>query len=101
MKLPACRDDVKYLPDKRAHFYLLSGVSCVHLALRAAFGGCAPKRLVAARCAGLHSTSAENCMTENARSLCSVKVAIPPCAAKAAIPCELAVRKRFIKTNRR
>ena len=44
----------------------------------------------------LHSTSAErNCMTENISSLRSVKVATPPCAAKAAIPCGLAVRKRF------
>ena len=34
-------------------------------------------------------------MTENVASLRSVKVATPPCAAKAAIPCGLAVRKRF------
>ena len=46
--------------------------------------------------AELHSQSAEeNCMTENVASLRSVKVATPPCAAKAAIPCGLAVRKRF------
>ncbi len=32
-------------------------------------------------------------MTENVASLRSVKVATPPCAAKAAIPCGLAVRK--------
>ena len=48
------------------------------------------------RPAELHSPSAEeNCMTENVASLRSVKVATPPCAAKAAIPCGLAVRKRF------
>ena len=36
----------------------------------------------------LHSRSAEeNCPTENVSSLCSVKVATPPCAANAAIPC--------------
>ena len=33
-------------------------------------------------------------MTENVASLRSVKVATPPCAAKAAIPCGLAVRKQ-------
>ena len=47
-------------------------------------------------------------MTENVSSLRSVKVATPPCAAKAAIPCGLAVRKqhemlfaasKFEKTN--
>ena len=43
----------------------------------------------------LHSPSAEeNCMIENVSSLRSVKVATPPCAAKAAIPCGLAVRKQ-------
>ena len=48
------------------------------------------------RPAELHSRSAEeNCTTENVSSLRSVKVATPPCAAKAAIPCGLAVRKRF------
>ena len=42
-----------------------------------------------------HSPSAEeNCLTENVASLRSVKVATPPCAAKAAIPCGLAVRKQ-------
>lgn len=47
------------------------------------------------RPAELHSLSAErNCMTENVSSLRSVKVATPPCAAKAAIPCGLAVRKQ-------
>ena len=47
------------------------------------------------RPAELHSPSAEeNCMTENVASLRSVKVATPPCAAKAAIPCGLAVRKQ-------
>ena len=47
------------------------------------------------RPAELHSLSAEKgCMTENVSSLRSVKVAIPPCAAKAAIPCGLAVRKQ-------
>ena len=47
------------------------------------------------RPAELHSPSAEeNCMTENVASLRSVKVAIPPCAAKAAIPSGLAVRKQ-------
>ena len=40
-------------------------------------------------------TSEENCMTSNVASLRSVKVATPPCAAKAAIPCGLAGRKRF------
>ncbi len=33
-------------------------------------------------------------MTENVASLRSVKVATPPCAANAAIPCGLAVRKQ-------
>ena len=43
----------------------------------------------------LHSRSAEeNCMTEHVSSRPSVKVATPPCAAKAAIPCGLAVRKQ-------
>ena len=61
------------------------------------------------RPAELHSRSAEeNCMTENVASLRSVKVATPPCAANAAIPCGLAVRKqhkmlfaasKFGKTN--
>ena len=50
------------------------------------------------RPAELHSLSAEkSCMTENVSSLRSVKVATPPCAANAAIPCVLAVRKRFDK----
>ena len=41
-----------------------------------------------------HSPSAEeNCLTENVASLRSVKVATPPCAAKAAIPCGLAAGK--------
>ena len=44
--------------------------------------------------AELHSPSAEeNCMTENVASLRSVKVATPPCATKAAIPCGLAAGK--------
>ena len=48
------------------------------------------------RPAELHSRSAEeNCPTGNVASLRSVKVATPPCAAYAAIPCGLAVRKRF------
>lgn len=34
-------------------------------------------------------------MTENVASRPSVKVATPPCAAKAAIPCGLAGGKRF------
>ena len=43
----------------------------------------------------LHSRSAEeNCPTEKVASLRSVKVATPPCAANAAIPCGLAVRKQ-------
>ena len=43
----------------------------------------------------LHSRSAEeNCPTENVSSRPSVKVATPPCDAKAAIPCGLAVRKQ-------
>ena len=47
------------------------------------------------RPAELHSPSAEeNCLTENVASLRSVKVATPPCAAKAAIPCGPAVRKQ-------
>ena len=47
------------------------------------------------RPAELHSRSVEeNCSTENVASLRSVKVATPPCAAKAAIPCGLAVRKQ-------
>ena len=47
------------------------------------------------RPAELHSRSAEeNCSTENVASLRSVKVATPPCAAYAAIPCGLAVRKQ-------
>ena len=47
------------------------------------------------RPAELHSPSAEeNCMTENVASLRSVKVATPPCAAKAAIPCGLSVREQ-------
>ena len=47
------------------------------------------------RPAELHSRSAEeNCPTENVASRRSVKVATPPCAAKAAIPCGLAVRKQ-------
>ena len=47
------------------------------------------------RPAELHSRSAEeNCMTENVSSRPSVKVATPPCAANAAIPCGLAVRKQ-------
>ena len=36
----------------------------------------------------------ENCSTVNVSSLRSVKVATPPCAANAAIPCGLAVRKQ-------
>ena len=43
----------------------------------------------------------ENCPTEKVASLRSVKVATPPCAANAAIPCGLAVRKRFWQTVRR
>ena len=47
------------------------------------------------RPAELHSRSAEeNCLTEHVSSLRSVKVATPPCAAKAAIPCGLTVRKQ-------
>ena len=47
------------------------------------------------RPAELHSLSAEeNCPTEKVASLRSVKVATPPCAANAAIPCGLAVRKQ-------
>ena len=47
------------------------------------------------RPAELHYLSAEKgCMTENVSSLRSVKMAISPCVAKAAIPCGLAVRKQ-------
>ena len=47
------------------------------------------------RPAELHSLSAEkSCMSENVSLLRSVKVATPPCAACAAIPCVLAVRKQ-------
>ena len=47
------------------------------------------------RPAELHSRSAEEkCPTVNVSSLRSAKVATPPCAAKAAIPCGLAVRKQ-------
>ena len=47
------------------------------------------------RPAELHSQSAEeNCPTENVSSLRSVKGATLPCAAKATIPCVLAVRKQ-------
>lgn len=47
------------------------------------------------RAGALHSRSAEeNCTTENVSSLRSVKVATPPCAACAVIPCGLAVRKQ-------
>ena len=47
------------------------------------------------RPAELHSRSAEkNCLTENVSSLRSVKGATLPCAAYAAIPCVLAVRKQ-------
>ena len=47
------------------------------------------------RPAELHSPSAEeNGMTVNVSSLRSAKVATPPCAANAAIPCGLAVRKQ-------
>ena len=46
------------------------------------------------RPAELHSPSAGGyCMTENVASLRSVKVATPPCAVKAAIPCGLAASK--------
>ena len=48
------------------------------------------------RPAELYSRSAEeNCPTENVSTLRSVKGATLPCAAYAAIPCVLAVRKRF------
>ena len=48
------------------------------------------------RPAEFYSRSAEkNCPTENVSSLRSVKVATPPCAAKATIPCVLAVRKQY------
>ncbi|HBA06533.1 hypothetical protein DXD06_05450 [Roseburia sp. TF10-5] len=54
------------------------------------------------RPAELHSRSAEeNCSTENVSSLRSVKVATPPCAACASIPCGLVFRKRFWQTVRR
>ena len=54
------------------------------------------KRQRVVRPAELHSLSAEeNWMTENVASLRSVKVATPPWAAKEAIPCGLAIRKRF------
>ena len=47
------------------------------------------------RPAELHSQSAEeNCLTVNVSSLRSVQVATHPCAANAAIPCVLAVRKQ-------
>ena len=47
------------------------------------------------RPAELHSPSAvENCLTVNVSSLRSVKVATPPCAANAALPGGLAVRKQ-------
>jgi len=47
------------------------------------------------RPAELYSLSAEeNCPTEHVSSLRSVKVATPPCAVYAAIPCGLAVRKQ-------
>ena len=48
-----------------------------------------------ASCGASFSVSRKNCLTENVASLRSVKVATPPCAAKAAIPRGLAVRKRF------
>ena len=71
--MPVCR---KPFRNERAHFYtLLSGVC--------------------ASCGAFHSRSAEeNCPTVNVSSLRSVKVATPPCAVKAAIPCGLAVRKQ-------
>ena len=47
-----------------------------------------------ASCGASFSVSRKNCLTENVASLRSVKVATPPCAAKAAIPCGLAVRKQ-------
>ena len=45
-------------------------------------------------CPELFSSAEENCPTENVASLCSVKGATLPCAAYAAIPCVLAVRKQ-------
>ena len=47
-----------------------------------------------ASCGASFPVSRKNCQTENVSSLRSVKVATPPCAAKAAIPCGLAVRKQ-------
>ena len=47
-----------------------------------------------ASCGASFSVSRKNFQTENVASLRSVKVATPPCAAKAAIPCGLAVRKQ-------
>ena len=47
-----------------------------------------------ASCGASFSVSRKNCMTSNVASLRSVKVATPPCAANAAIPCGLAVRKQ-------
>ena len=47
-----------------------------------------------ASCGASFSSAEENCMTENVASLRSVKVATPPCAAYAAIPCGLAVCKQ-------
>ena len=44
---------------------------------------------------GNRVSAEKSCMTENVSSLRSVKVAAPPCAANAAIPCVLAIRKRF------
>ena len=47
-----------------------------------------------------HSPSAEeNCLTENVASLRSIKVATPPCAAKAAIPL-WTCRDQTVLTNR-
>ena len=48
-----------------------------------------------ASCGALFPVGRENCPTENVSSLRSVKVATPPCAAYAAIPCGLAVRKQY------
>ena len=47
-----------------------------------------------ASCGALFPVGRENCPTENVSSLRSVKGATLPCAAKAAIPCGLAVRKQ-------
>ena len=47
-----------------------------------------------ASCGASFPVGRENCLTENVSSLRSVKVATPPCAAYAAIPCGLAVRKQ-------